>query len=150
MALAIAVVLGVVAWRLQGRGTRVAADPNAKMPVSAVIEQNWGIRFISLSILADGGLAELRYQVVDNSKSQRIHVGDAKNDTKNLPILVVEGTGAEVLTRSVMFHFQHASYKTGRSYSIIYGNAGGAVKPHTLVTIRLSDGLELQHVPVTI
>jgi hypothetical protein len=139
-----------VSWRLQDRGTRVAAAPGAKMPASATIEQNWGIRFVELSVLADGGLIELRYQVVDPSKSGRIHVGDATSDTKNLPVLVAEGTGAKVQSRSVMFHFQHSGDVSGRLYSIIYGNAGGALKPHTLVTIRMSDGSELQHVPVAI
>jgi hypothetical protein len=147
---AIALAIGVVSWRLQDRGTRVTAAPGAKMPASATIEQNWGIRFVALSVLADGGLIELRYQVVDPAKSGRIHVGDAQSDTKNLPVLVEEGTGAKVQSRSVMFHFQHSGDVSGRLYSIIYGNAGGALKPHTLVTIRLSDGSELQHVPVTI
>ena len=147
---AIALAVGVVSWRLHDRGTRVQAAPGATMPASASIEQNWGIRFVALSVLADGGLIELRYQVVDPSKSGRIHVGDATSDTKNLPVLVEEGTGAKVQSRSVMFHFQHSGDVSGRLYSIIYGNAGGALKPHTLVTIRLSDGSELQHVPVTI
>ena len=120
------------------------------MPVSAAIEQSWGIRFTALSVLADGGLIELRYQVVDPSRSARIHTGDTTSETKNLPTLVVEGTGAKVESRSVMFHFHHASDKDGRLYSIIYGNAGGALKPHTLVTIHMADGSELQHVPVTI
>ncbi len=146
---ALVLVGSVVAWRMRSPGSRVVAPKNAAMPVSSAIEQNWGIRFTALSLLADGGLIEVRYQVVDTSKSARIHTGDATNSAKNLPILIVEGTGAKVETRSVMFHFAHASDKTGRLYSIIYGNAGGALKAHTFVTIRLSDGLELQHVPVT-
>src|SRR5258706_1290977 len=64
----IALAVGVVSWRLQDRGTRVTAAPGAKMPGSATIEQNWGIRFVALSVLADGGLIELRYQVVDPAK----------------------------------------------------------------------------------
>ena len=147
---AVMLAAGVMAWRLNERGTRVLAAPGAVMPSSPSIEQNWGIRFTAVSVLADGGLIELRYQVVDPSRSPRIHTGDATNDTKNLPVLIVEGTGAKVESRSVMFHFHHASDKDGRLYSIIYGNAGGALKPHTLVTIHLSDGSELQHVPVTV
>ena len=146
----VALATAVFAWRLHDRGTRVQAPPTAVMPTSAAIEQNWGIRFTTLAVLADGGLIELRYQVVDPSKSARIHTGDATSELKNLPVLVVEGTGAKVESRSVMFHFHHASDKDGRLYSIIYGNAGGALKPHTFVTIRLSDGLALQHVPVTV
>ena len=127
----------------------MAAAPNAVMPVSSAIEQNWGIRFVALSVLADGGLVELRYEVVDPAKSGKIHGGDATSDTKNLPILIVEGTGARVTSRSVMFHYAHATDKSGRLYSIIYGNAGGALKAHYLVTVYMADGLELQHVPVT-
>lgn len=126
------------------------AAPGTAMPASAIIEQQWGVRFIAVSILADGGLIEVRYQVIDPSRSTRIHTGDATSDKKYLPILVVEGTGAKVETRSVMFHFNHPTDKTGRLYSIIYGNTRGALKPHTLVTIQMPDGSELQHVPVTI
>ena len=148
--LAIAVVVGVRAWRMNDRGSRVQAAPGAVMPASAIIEQKWGIRFTAVSVLADGGLIEVRYQVIDPGKSTRIHSGDATSDKKYLPILIVEGTGAKVEARSVMFHFNHPSDKTGRLYSIIYGNTGGALKPHTLVTIHMTDGSELQHVPVTI
>jgi hypothetical protein len=148
--LAAAVVVGVLAWRKDGQAPRVQAAPGAVMPASAIIEQTWGIRFVAVSVLADGGLVEVRYQVVDPGKSTRIHAGDATSSKKYLPILVVEGTGAKVETRSVMFQFNHPTDKSGRLYSIIYGNASGALKPHTLVTIHMSDGTELQHVPVTI
>jgi hypothetical protein len=121
------------------------APSHVQVPASAAIEQQWGIRFIALNLLADGGLLDLEYQVVDPSKSGRIHIGGIKQ----LPVIQVEGTRRTVTSDSLMFHFQHENTDApGRTYSIIYGNANGVVHPGARITIALSDGLRLHHFPV--
>jgi hypothetical protein len=61
VAIALVVVVGVVAWRMRPPGSRVPAALHTPMPVSSAIEQGWGIRFTAVSVLADGGLVEVRY-----------------------------------------------------------------------------------------
>ena len=121
----------------------------SKMPSSGAIENAWGIRFTNVNILADGGMVELRYEVVDANKGGRIH-RDAT--LKDMPILITEVTGQQVNSHDLMFHIHRGMgvHDEGRAYSIVYGNANFAIRPGSLVTIRMSDGLVLQHVPVSV
>ncbi|MDQ6922511.1 MAG: hypothetical protein M3170_13010 [Candidatus Dormibacteraeota bacterium] len=128
---------------------RPIASKTAQMPASSRIEQDWGIRFTVVQLLADNGLVELRYQVLDNPKANRLHADNTS--LSNLPTLYVEGTDRVVKSNSLLFHIHHEwdQGSDGRAYSIVYGNAGGALYPRALVTIALPDGLKLQHVPVS-
>jgi hypothetical protein len=124
-------------------------DPRtAPMPVSPQIEEQWGIRFTVVQLLADNGLVELRYVVLDNNKANRLH--SDSTSLANLPTVLVEGTGQVVRSNSLMFHIHHEwdQGTDGRDYSFVYGNAGGAIHPAARVTIAMPDGLKLQHVPV--
>lgn len=120
----------------------------APMPVSPEIEQQWGIRVTVVQLLADDGLVEMRYLVVDSAKAARLHA-DATS-LANIPWIKVEGTDFAIKSRSVMYHFQHGVGQgtEGNTYSIIYGNASNVVHPNSRVTIVMPDGLALQHVPV--
>jgi hypothetical protein len=117
------------------------------IPASPQIEQSWGIRVVDVITLADGGLIELRYQVVDPSRGSRIHAGGS--ETASLPVLVDETRGKTLTAKSAMFHFHHGQTAVnGRTYSIVYGNSRGLIHVGDLVTIRMSDGLQLRHVHV--
>jgi hypothetical protein len=118
------------------------------IPINPQIEQTWGIRVTLVQLLADHGLVEMRYLVVDSTKATRLHA-DA-NSLSNIPWLNVEGSRVAIKSQSVMFHFQHGVGQglDGRTYSIIYGNANNAIHPDTFVTVVMPDGLQLQHVPV--
>lgn len=118
------------------------------MPSSPQIEADWGIRFTEAQLLADGGLIELRYQILDNGKASRLH--NQSNSLANIPWIEVEGTGGKVVSNSLLFHIHH-EYNTGSegvTYSIVYGNAGGVIGPRVLISIHMADGLVLRHVPV--
>jgi len=138
--------------------TAVATDAAHFVPVprSAAIEMAWGIRFTDMILGADGGIVDVRYEVVDPAKSGRIHGGSTANPdpqeaVKNLPVFVDETDGARVLPTSAMMHFEHFHFQTeqlGNTYSIIYGNAGGALHVGDKVTVLMTDGLKLQHVVV--
>jgi hypothetical protein len=121
-------------------GPVVAANPQ--------IESEWGIRFTGVLVLADGGVVEVRYQIVDPAKAGRIHAGGA--DTSNLPVLIDERTGEKVKPNSAMFHFHHGQTNAdGRTYSILYGNAGGAIHLGDQITLLLDDGLKIAHIDIT-
>jgi hypothetical protein len=130
-------------------GHRPVAAKAAPMPTNSRIEQDWGIRFTVVQLLADNGLVELRYQVLDNTKANRLHADNTS--LANLPTLYVEGTDKIVRSNSLLFHIHHEwdQGSDGRAYSIVYGNSGGALYARALVTIALPDGLKLQHVPVS-
>ena len=79
----------------------ISSNTGGKMPTSGAIENAWGIRFISVNLIADGGMVEARYEVVDETKGGRIH-----RDTtlKDMPILVSEVTGQQVNSHDLLFH----------------------------------------------
>jgi hypothetical protein len=131
--------------RAQAAASAAARTP---MPTSARIEQDWGIRITVVQQLADGGLIEVRYLVVDSTKSSRLH--QDSNSLANIPWIKIEGTDLSIKSKSVMFHFQHGVGQgaDGKTYSIIYGNAANVVHKFAKVSIVMPDGLELQHVPV--
>jgi hypothetical protein len=127
---------------------RASAPAHAAMPTNAQIEQTWGVRMTLVQLMADHGLVEMRYLVVDSVKAARLHADPTS--LNDIPWFKVEGSGKLIKSQSVMFHFQHGvgNGLEGHTYSIIYGNAGNAVHPHSFVTIVMPDNLELKHVPV--
>jgi hypothetical protein len=147
--LVLGAVLGV---RSAADRHRSAATPAvsgvAAVPTSPAIEQRWGVRFTGVTILADGGVVELRYIALDPATAGRLHSGSLAN----LPVLVAEDSGKTVRSSSQMFgvHTAHAGDDVrGRSYSVVYGNADAAIRPGGTVSIVLADGLRLDHVPVS-
>jgi hypothetical protein len=135
-------------YQVQRFEAQASQNAHAPMPTNAQIEQVWGIRVTLVQLLADHGLLEMRYLVVDSTKASRLHA-DSTSLT-NIPWIKVEGTNLSIKSKSVMFHFQHGTGQglDGRTYSIIYGNANNAVHAGSAVSIVMPDGLELQHAPV--
>jgi hypothetical protein len=160
---AIAVTVAIVGARLARSGKSTRVDDNAAParfippPKSAAIASAWGIQITGLFMEADRGLVDLRYQVVDPAKSGRIHGGSPTNPDPNaavkaLPTFVDENNGRKVYPTSAMLHFEHFHFQTellGNTYSIIYGNSGGAMHVGDKVTIVMADGLKLRHVVVS-
>jgi hypothetical protein len=132
---------------------RASADgsaPDSKKPVPG------GCPAVSRVPQRFSGLLDVRYQVTDVAKSARIHGGSAGSDPeaalKSLPTFIREADGRKILPASAMMHFEHQHYQTeklGTAFSMIYGNAGGLLHTGDKVTIRMADGLELQHVVVS-
>lgn len=135
-------------YQLQKAEAAARQAAPAPVPTSPQIEQEWGIRITLVQLLADGGLIEVRYLVMDSARSSRLH-GDPTS-LQNIPWIKVEGTALSIKSKSVMFHFQHGVGQgvDGRTYSIVYGNSNNFVHPHDKVSIVMPDGLELHHVPV--
>ena len=148
VALALCVGTLVVGARLELVHTHHAAVPTFSsgpaVPTSPTIEQGWGIKITGVELLADGGLVAVRYQVVDSAKDGRLHDG-----TENIPTILDEQTGRVIRSTAALMHVHYADGgEDGRSYSILYGNSGGALHRGSLVTVRMSDGLVLRHVTV--
>jgi hypothetical protein len=149
VALVVAVAAAVFGGRVALQGSARHAVPTfgsgPAVPTSAVIEQRWGIKVTGVILLADGGLVAIRYQVVDPAKDGKIHSGG----TANLPVLIDERTGREIRSTAALMHVHYADGgTTGKSYSILYGNSGGALSRGAVVTIKMADGSSLRHVTV--
>jgi hypothetical protein len=122
----------------------VTVAPSTPMPRSPEIESTWGVRITSITLLADTGVIDVRYTVLDDGKAARLHVDG--ND--GLPELRTSDHGT-VFPEAVMFHFHSkADQVAGQGYDIVYGNAHGALHVGSLVTVVMSDGLELRNAPV--
>jgi hypothetical protein len=129
---------------VHARTARSAPATSGAMPRSAPIEQQWGIRFTVVRLIAATGVVDVRYQVVDEAKSGRLR---AHSDRSSLPTL--RASGGTIKPEAVMFHFHSTSDAFGRTFDIIYGNAGGAVHVGDRITVVTADGLQLRGVPVT-
>jgi hypothetical protein len=146
VAAVVAVVLGVRIATQTHHQTAVATfGAGPVVPTSPLVEQRWGIKVTNVVLLADGGLVAIRYQVVDPAKDGKLHSGG----TANLPVLIDESTGREIKSTAAMMHVHYADGGVnGKSYSILYGNSGGALKRGAIVTIKMADGTSLRHVTV--
>jgi hypothetical protein len=156
-----AAAAGILGARLAFHHTTKDLAPSLRFvppPPSADIESAWGIRFTAVVLEADRGVIDVRYQIVDPSKSGRIHGGGGQANPadplaalKNLPVLIRESGGKKIVPSSAMMHFEHFHFQTelvGNTYSILYGNSGGLLHVGDKITIRMADGLKLVHVVV--
>jgi hypothetical protein len=142
-----AIVLGIRIVAAPHQHTAAVATFGAGpvVPTSALIEQRWGIKVTNVVLLADGGLVAIRYQVVDPAKDGKLHSGG----TANLPVLIDESSGRQIRTTAALMHVHYADGGVnGKSYSILYGNSGGALRTGATVTIKMADGTSLRHVTV--
>lgn len=142
-ALAAAVLaLGVTVFglRVVAGGDDGPGDPGGRQPTSAEIpqspgiEQTYGIRVKRVSLIGEGGMVELRYQLLDADRADVIHQDD-QDYSEDFPNIVTSSTTLEVPT----FHHHGGDLVTGREFSILYGNADGAVEPGDTVSIEVGD-----------
>jgi hypothetical protein len=130
---------------VSARHSNITVSPQTTpVPRSAEIEKVWGVQIKSIFLLADTGVIDVRYSVLDDGKAARLHT----DGNSGLPSLRTADHGT-VKPEAVMFHFHAKAGDTnGQGYDIMYANTRGALHVGSLVTIVMSDGLELPGVPV--
>jgi hypothetical protein len=138
------VVIGMilVAGAVLGfRAVSRSSGPEAAigMPSSERIEQKYGIRIERVSLIASGGIVELKYQILDSDAADALH----DDDKQDFPHIVANRTVIETPT----FHHHGGEVVAGRELSILYTNAKGAVRTGETVSIEIGDE-QLSHVPV--
>lgn len=109
------------------------------MPTNSAIEETWGVRITQVAPTADDGLVDFRFLVLDADKASAM-----VSDPSRLPILRIEG-GDGVVFSAASMAAKH-DLGVGRTYFVLYRNAGGAIQRGTRVTVVFPDGLELDHV----
>jgi hypothetical protein len=122
-------LLGFNIWRLYTSATPEYLDNG--IPVHPEIEERFGIRFTSLSVVGKGGLLDLRYRVVDAGKAKNFgHYAETS------PMLIA-ADGRQVEVTIMMLHNHRV--EGGRVYYILFRNTDNAIKPGEKVTIQLDD-----------
>jgi hypothetical protein len=106
----------------------------------AALEAAWGIRITNVAITANGGLIDLRFQVINPDKALGLL------DPDDFPVLIDDMTG-KILDKGGA-HGGHAkSFKAGRTYYFLYQNNGSLLKTGSRITIQVGD-VKLEHVIV--
>ena len=135
---------------LAGAGKAVASKPANHVPpivsravpiVSAAgLEQQSGVRVVRVAVSGDGGLLDLRYQVVDPDTANVLH------DPAYPPEMVEEKTGL-VVDNLFMGHQHKGRLRLGETYFLLFENPGNIVHRGARVTVVLGDA-RVQHVRV--
>jgi hypothetical protein len=126
----------LAAWQAY-RAASIVYEPGT-MPLSAEIEEKFGVRFTFVAVTAKGGMVELRYRVIDEGKAANFG-----HYTETAPMLVAEDTG-KIVDVTIMGLHNHR-VEPGRTYYVLYRNTDNAIESHRPVTIAIGD-LKLEHV----
>lgn len=119
--------------------------PGSQQSVKQLMEEQWGIRPVSVKLTATDYMLDFRYRVINPEKAAAII------NRKTKPYLIVEKTGVRLDVPS--------SYKVGplrqsaqfaqanKNYFMLFANPGRRVKAGEMVTIVAGD-YKLEHVTV--
>lgn len=99
-----------------------------------------GVKITQLAVTGDGGLIDLRYQVIDPDKASGLH------DQSSPPAVVDERTGV-VAHDLFMQHSHSAPFAFGETYYLVFDNPGNLVRRGGYVTVLLGDA-QVDHVLV--
>lgn len=105
-----------------------AAAGEAPLVSAAGLLARSGVRITQVAVTGDGGLIDMRYQVVDPDRAASVH--------STLPVMVDERTGV-VVNDLYMGHNHKGQLKAGHGYYLIFTNPGGLVERGTHVTVQL-------------
>ncbi len=136
-AILLAAVVALAGW-FAWQAAREVQLPGTPASAEAV-EAKYGIRITHIAVLADGGLIDFRFQVLDPDKALPLFSLDGR------PLLYSEATGKEVdsLYHPPMSH----DVVAGQSRYFLYNDRGGAIQRGMSVSVVLGD-LRLEHIIV--
>jgi hypothetical protein len=146
------VVLGVVAMVVVFTGVRhvrsssvnaTATRPTsvAGMPASGAIESTYGVRFDHVAVVAAGGMLQINYTVLDESKAAALH------DDATLPYLQL-ANGSKLNAPGIAGHgHSRSTPAVGAGGYILLANSKDLVRAGTEVSIHMGQ-LRLDHVSV--
>ena len=117
------------------------ATAHSTMPHSRAIEAKTGIRILSAHVVGDGGIVDVRYQVLNPAKVRIV-----EGDSNQVPALVDPASGKSLQVTAAM-RKGHERRPAG-TYALIYYNKDGLVKSGDFINITIQ-GQTLTHVPVT-
>jgi hypothetical protein len=130
-------LVGAIGWRFAGNA---AARPRYDVPHDGRLEGALGVRFTQAALVADGGIVEIRYVVLDTQKGSAF-----QNDVKHPPLLKNEKNGKTAWRAALMK--QGHELRPGQTYYILYLNNQNAIHRGDLIQIE-AGAYRLAHVPV--
>ena len=130
---ALGAALALVAGALLGavylaRPNDAQSAANSTMPNSRAMEAKTGIRILSAHVVADGGIVDVRYLVLDPNKANVI-----EGDPTHTPALV-PASKTDALTKTAAMRKGHERREAG-TYFLLYYNRGALVHPGDLIDI---------------
>ena len=135
--LVLAVVLGATWWSHRQADVRAGTDAVTVDEMAG----RYGVDVNLIAVTARGGLVELRYQVVDPDKANRL-----LHDDELAPVLVEETSGATLQMASPP-HRHGAELRPGGEYFFLMANTRNALHQGSLVTLVIGDA-RLEHLTV--
>ena len=123
------------------RGQSAQAGKKYDVPQNAQMESSLGIRFTQAAVVADGGLVEIRYTVLDTDKATTF-----QNDVHHPPVLYSGKRSGSPLYRTALMKQGH-NLRPGQTYYILYLNNHQAVRSGETLEIDAGGG-KLASVPV--
>ncbi|MBM0240053.1 hypothetical protein JNW88_28355 [Micromonospora sp. ATA32] len=139
-ALILLLTVTLVAVSIVRFGGYASAKTNYTIPHDGQLEATLGVRFTQAAVVADGGLVELRYVVLDTQKASAF-----QNDTKHPPRLRNERSG-KLAWRAALMKQGH-ELRPGQSYYLLYLNNDSAITRGDKIEITLGQR-RLAHVAV--
>ena len=134
MTLAGAVIIAVLAleaaWFLRPRAAVTSLDGVDPAQI-ARLEAAWGIRIANVGVTADGGMVDLRYQVLDADKALGL------TDPEGHPVMVDQASGTLIDRGGA--HGHGASLRAGSTYYMLYLNPAGVLKPGSRVRLQIGE-----------
>lgn len=125
-----------IAVGLSAFGTSVPDASTAKVINAATMAADYGIKVDLVAVTAAGGLIDVRFTVVDETKAKALF-----HDVATMPALLVEGKNTVLRTTKGMNH--NLSLLNGARYFLLFSNAGGVVQAGTQVSVVI-DGVRLE------
>ena len=143
-ALAVAAMVAVFAGVRDLRSSNASVTHPSRaigMPTSGAIESTYGVRFDRVVVVATGGMLQINYTVLDESKATALH------DEATLPYLQL-ADGTKLNMPGIAGHAHSKSTPAvGSGGYILLANSNALVADGTEVSIHMGQ-LRLDHVPV--
>jgi hypothetical protein len=142
-------VVGLVRGRSSdSSGSTASSAKAAPVPVAwrravvsaAQLASTAGVRITRVAVTGDGGLVDLRFQVVDPTKAHALH-------DPATPPAVVDERSSLVVHELLMNHSHSGEYKAGTTYYLVFTNPGNWVRRGSQVTVLLGTA-QVEHVLV--
>lgn len=136
--LAVGGYFGLRAFNTAQQAREAARIAEMQEQAAAAIADRVGVRVTQVMVTADGGLVDMRYEVIDPDKA--IFLFD---DLTVVPRMIAKN-GTEIALVDVPHRH---SVEAGLAYFILYRNVEGSIEPGDEVTVVV-DGIHLEHFKV--
>jgi hypothetical protein len=123
-------------YQVKAQQANILAQQNNAQDMLA---ERLGVHITQVSVTAEGGLIDFRYQVVDPDKAKSMF-----DYLEMVPRIIAEN-GTEISLTSVPHRHD---VQSGIQYFLLYRNIGGSVKPGSEVSIALGKDIRLNNFKV--